>query len=200
MWLHWFLDFFFYLLLKWISNQDNSNRKKKKLRPKWHHRGQVRGRWNKINIAEDGDKELKNGEKPEVLPEPGFDPHQHHGRLQEEAAKETKQNKTKTILPTHGTDSAHHAPLFLVPDMTLKESNFSITEFPDHIVFPFGLLLKQLFTTSVNTLEKSVSIQPSYLDYVFPAFPHFCFFNTGKMVQILIMFWNSERSNSDSTN
>lgn len=48
-----------------------------------------------INIAEDGDKELKNGEKPEVLPEPGFDPHQHHGRLQEEAAKETKQNKTK---------------------------------------------------------------------------------------------------------
>ena len=46
-----------------------------------------------INIAEDGDKELKNGEKPEVLPEPGFDPHQHHGRLQEEAAKETKQNK-----------------------------------------------------------------------------------------------------------
>ena len=57
--------------------------------------------------------------------------------------------------------------------MTLKESNFSITEFPDHIVFPFGLLLKQLFTTSVNTLENSVSIQPSYLDYVFPAFPHF---------------------------
>ena len=85
-----------------------------------------------------------------------------------------KKNKTKkTIFPTHGTDSAHHAPLFLVPDMTLKESNFSITEFPDHIVFPFGLLLKQLFTTSVNTWEKSVSIQPSYLDYVFPAFPHF---------------------------
>lgn len=30
---------------------------------------------------------------------------------------------------------------------------FSITEFPDHIVFPLGLLLKQLFTTSVNTLK-----------------------------------------------
>lgn len=89
-------------------------------------------------------------------------------------SKGKKKNKTKkTIFPTHGTDSAHHAPLFLVPDMTLKESNFSITKFPDHIVFPFGLLLKQLFTTSVNTLEKSVSIQPSYLDYVFLAFPHF---------------------------
>ena len=103
--------------------------------------------------------------------------------------QQRRKNKTKKpIFPTHGTDSAHQAPLFLVPDMTLKESNFSITEFPDHIVFPFGLLLKQLFTTSVNTLEKSVSIQPSYLDYVFPAFPPLCFFNTGKMVQILIMF------------
>lgn len=166
-----------------MSNQDNCNRKKKKktkqnkLTPKWHHQGgKLEEGETRLTLLEDGDEELKNGEKPEVLPEPGLDPpHQHHGRLQEEAAKEKKKkSKTKKpIFPTHGTDSAHHAPLFLVPDMTLKESNFSITKFPDHIVFPFGLLLKQLFTTSVNTLEKSVSIQPSYLDYVFLAFPHF---------------------------
>lgn len=95
------------------------------------------------------------------------------GYKKRQQRKKKKSKTKKPIFPTHGTDSAHHAPLFLVPDMTLKESNFSITKFPDHIVFPFGLLLKQLFTTSVNTLEKSVSIQPSYLDYVFLAFPHF---------------------------
>lgn len=56
----------------------------------------------RLTLLEDGDEELKNGEKPEVLPEPGLDPppppHQHHGRLQEEAAKEKKQNK-KTYFP-----------------------------------------------------------------------------------------------------
>lgn len=72
-------------------------------------------------------------------------------------SRRTKQNKTKKCLATHGIDSVHGVPLFLVPDITLKESDVSITEFPDHIVFPLGLLLKQLFTTSVNTLEKSVS-------------------------------------------
>lgn len=144
----------------------------------------------RLTLLEDGDEELKNGEKPEVLPEPGLDPPPPINTMGGyKKRQQRRKNKTKKpIFPTHGTDSAHQAPLFLVPDMTLKESNFSITEFPDHIVFPFGLLLKQLFTTSVNTLEKSVSIQPSYLDYVFPAFPPLCFFNTGKMVQILIMF------------
>lgn len=72
-------------------------------------------------------------------------------------SRRTKQNKQKKCLATHGIDSVHGVPLFLVPDITLKESDVSITEFPDHIVFPLGLLLKQLFTTSVNTLEKSAS-------------------------------------------
>lgn len=74
--------------------------------------------------------------------------------------KRQQKNKTKQkkkCLATHGIDSVHGVPLFLVPDITLKESDVSITEFPDHIVFPLGLLLKQLFTTSVNTLEKSAS-------------------------------------------
>lgn len=123
-------------------------------------------------MLKDGDEKLRNRENPAVLPELHF-PHQHHGRLQEEAAEE--QNNKNLCLATHGTDSVHRVPLFLVPDITVKESNFSITEFPDHIVFPLGLLLKQLFTTSVNTLEVFVSIQPIpfYLDYVFPPFPRF---------------------------
>ena len=151
--------------------------KKKKLTPKWHHQGgKLEEGETRLTLLEDGDEELKHGENPEILQEPGLDhpptPINTMGGYKKRQQRKKKQNK-KTIFPTHGTDSAHHAPLFLVPDMTLKESNFSITEFPDHIVFPFGLLLKQLFTTSVNTWEKSVSIQPSYLDYVFPAFPHF---------------------------
>lgn len=107
------------------------------------------------------------------------------GRLREEAAEE--QNKKKQCLATHGTDSVHAVSLFLVPDITLKESNFSITKFLDHIVFPLSLLLKQLFTASVNTLEIcSYTAILSGLCLFF--FPLFCFFNTRKTVQILIMF------------
>lgn len=108
----------------------------------------------------------------------------------------TKQKKTP-CLTTHGTDSAHCVALFLVPDITLKELNFSITEFPDHIVFPLDLLLKQLFTTSVNTLK--ICSYTTILCGLCLSFFFFllCFFNTGKTVQILIMFSNSERGNND---
>lgn len=123
---------------------------------------------------------LRKRENPAALPQLATLPvpeHQpHHERL-EDAAKE--QNKT-LCLTTHGTDSAHCVPLFPVPDVTLKESNFSFTGYPDHIVFPLGLLLKQLFTTSVNTLKIG-----SYTTIICGLYPSLlCFFNTGKMVQI----------------
>lgn len=90
----------------------------------------------RLILLEDSDQELRNRKNPAAL--------------QEEAAEE--QNKTKICLATHGTDSVHYVPLLLVPDISLKDSNFGITKFPYHIVFPLGLLLKQLFTTSLNTL------------------------------------------------
>lgn len=110
-----------------------------------------------------------------------LDRSQHHRKLQEKAAG--KQNKKKLCLTTHGTDSVHCVPLFPVPDITLKESNFSITKFPDHIVFPLGLLLKQLSTISVNTL-KICSYTTILSGLCLSFFSLFCFFNTGKMVQI----------------
>ena len=95
--------------------------------------------------------------------------------------KGQQRNKTKTNLrlTTHGTDSVHYVPLFLVPDITLKESNFSITEFPAHIVFPSGLLLKQLFTTSVNTLE-ICSYTTILSGLCLSRLPQLYFFNTRK--------------------
>lgn len=109
------------------------------------------------------------------------------GPVLKQAAEEQNKTKQKTCLATHGTDSVHYVLLFLVPDITLKESDFSTTEFPNHIVFPLGLLLKQLFTTSVNTLEicsYTTTLSGLYL----PPSPPLCFLNTRKTVQILIMF------------
>lgn len=124
----------------------------------------------RLILMEGGDYNLRSRENPAAL--------------QEEAAEEQNQN---LCLATHGTDSVHFVPLLLVPDITLKESNFGITEFPYHIVFPLGLLLKQLFTTSVNTLEIC-----SYITMLsglcLSLWPLLCFFNTRKMAQILIMF------------
>ena len=79
--------------------------KKKKLTPKWHHQGgKLEEGETRLTLMEDGDKELKHGQKPEILPEPGLDhpptPHQHHGRLQEEAAKE-KKTKQKKLFSQH---------------------------------------------------------------------------------------------------
>lgn len=91
----------FYLLLKWISNQDNCNRKKKKknkLTPKWHHQGgKLEEGETRLTLLEDGDEELKNGEKPEVLPEPGLDPPINtmggYKKRQQRKKKKTKQKK-----------------------------------------------------------------------------------------------------------
>ena len=48
--------------------------KKKKLTPKWHHQGgKLEEGETRLTLLEDGDEELKHGEKPEILPEPGLD-------------------------------------------------------------------------------------------------------------------------------
>lgn len=104
--------------------------------------------------------------------------------LNRQQRNKTKQNKT--CLATHGTDSVHYVLLFLVPDITLKESDFSITKFLERIVFPLGLLLKQLFTTSVNTSE--ICSYTTTLSGIYLPPPPLCFLNTRKTVQILTMF------------
>ena len=95
---------------------------------------------NRLGLLVDGEKKMRS-KKPRDTSRPWM--LQHTGKAPRRGitgtTKKTTQQQVEVIV--HAASSVPG-----VPDITLKESNSSISAFPGHIVFRSGSLLKQVFT------------------------------------------------------
>lgn len=97
MWLHWLLAYFFtYYLNEFQIKTIVIEKKKKQAKTKMTSQGgKLEEGETRLTLLEDGDEELKNGEKPEVLPEPGLDPPPTPSTPWEATRRGSKGEKTK---------------------------------------------------------------------------------------------------------